>query len=113
MAISNTYTIEGAVADGVTISERMPTIYERGYISVLFFSDAAMTTSVIPSAGTITILASEDGLRYGTVTNGDIDVSVDPYERPNWSGQVAYISSDMSGVTGATHYRLSIHRFSG
>lgn len=107
-----TYTLEGPVTDGTIVGPDMSNAYERGYISVIFFSDAFIT-SVLPTAGTLTFEASELGTRFGTVSNGTVTASADKYDRPSFSGSVTKVRAIALGITGALNYRASIHRFEG
>ena len=103
-------TIQGTVSDGTIISANMSPAYERGYISVLFYSDE-FETVVIPSAGTITFEGSETGDKYGTFTNGTVDATLELYDRTNFSGSVQNVRATTSGITGALNYRALINRF--
>tara|TARA_R110000851_G_scaffold193852_1_gene344642 strand:- start:92 stop:427 length:336 start_codon:yes stop_codon:yes gene_type:complete len=105
------YLIEGAVSDGDFISSSIAAYWERSYISITFYSDAAFTTPVTPSAGVVTITATDDGFNYGTITSGTVDVSIERYDRPNMSGRLRNIKATLSGVTGATHFRVIANQY--
>ena len=104
------YTIEGSVADGVIISANMSNAYERCYVSVLFYSDE-FETVVIPSTGTLTFEASETGDKFGTITNGTVDVTTEFYDRPNFAGSVTRVRATAASITGAVNYRATFSRF--
>lgn len=107
------YEISGVVNNGELVSPKMRTDLERSYISVAFFTDVDFTDQVIPSAGTITFTASEDGFVYGTIPNGTVSASSETYDRPNFSGSVERVKAETSGILGATHYIATIARFEG
>lgn len=106
----------GATGDGDTISPLLDRDYERGYLSIVFFSDAELTTIVTPSAGTIDITASEDGDIYGTIQDGTAISAntVGPavnYSRPNWSGQVLFLKFSLSGIVGANFFKCTAYSY--
>lgn len=107
------YTLEGVVSDGVVISDPMSSAYERGYISVVFYSDDYIT-SVLPTAGTLTFSASETGARFGTIQDGTVNVTTDEYDRPTFEGAVTHVKVTAKDITGngALKYRVTINRFS-
>lgn len=109
--MSNTsFEINGVVSDGDFLSKEISPKWERFYVSVQFFSDALFTQAT-PSAGTATITASEDDFNYGTVVNGSITVNVAQYDRPRFSGRVKRVKLSLSGVTGATNFKVTISAY--
>ncbi len=107
------YTIRGSSADGDLISAKMSQRLERAYVYVTFYTDATYQTVVTPSAGSLTITASEDETNFGTVNNGTIDVTTAAYDRPNWSGGVKVVKATALGITGAPNYILTISKYRG
>lgn len=105
-----TYLLKGSTADGELISVDMSHAYERCYLSVVYYSDDFIT-SVIPTAGTLTCTGSETGERYGEITNGTLDATVEQYNRPAFYGSVKNIKAVALGITGAINYTLRIDRF--
>ncbi len=106
----------GATGDGDTISPLLDRDYERGYLSISFYSDESLTNIVTPSAGVVDIVASEDGDIYGTISEGaSVDASTigpsSQYARPNWSGQVKYLKVSLSGVVGANYFKCSVFSY--
>ena len=110
---SEFYTIKGSTADGDIVSESMNAEFERGYISVVFYTDSTLSTLVTPTAGTITFTASESGTGYGTIKNGAVDATIEAYDRPHFSGYVTRVKATCSGVTGAGYYVATVARFGG
>lgn len=105
-----TYQIKGLVANDEFLSQDIAAYYERCYFSVTFFSDE-YKTPVTPSAGTATITATDDGHSFGTVANGVVDVTNPEYIRPNLSGRIKKAKVLLAGVTGATHFAISINGY--
>lgn len=107
----NTYLIQAPVSDGDFLSPDISQQFERMYLSVTFYSDAAYTTPVTPTAGTVTITATDDGFNYGTLTDGTVDATNPAYLRPNMSGRVRKVKATVAGVTGATHFRVVANNY--
>ena len=113
MSVLNNYKIKGSTVNGDLLSPPMGQIYERGYASVIFYTDDTYMTPVIPSAGTVRLTVSETGVRYGTVENGTVDATADQYDRPNWAGAIGQAKATFAGITGASHVIVTLHRFGG
>lgn len=111
--MSTFYKIEGTTANGDLLSQDMSPRFERGYISVTFYTDSTLTSVVTPTAGTLTFTASETKNGYGTISSGTLDATADPYPRPNFSGGVASVKATAAGITGAGHYVAIISRYGG
>lgn len=106
------YRIEGPVTDGaIVLEDILQPGLERGYISVLFYSEATFENVVTPSAGTITFEVSETGDRYGTIMNGTVQADSPTYDRPNFSGSVDKLRATCNSIAGATHYRAVLSMF--
>lgn len=111
--MSTFYQIKGSTANGTLTSPDMSARYERGYISVTYYTDSTLTTVVTPTAGTLTVKASETAVGYGTIDQGTMDATLAEYPRPNFSGGVRHIQATALGITGAGYYVLTISRFGG
>ncbi len=108
------YTIEGPVTDGtIILTDGISPAYERGYISVVFYSDEFETT-VVPTAGTLTFKGSETGERYGTFLNGTIDASTEEYDRPSFFASLLKVKATAAGIigNGVINYRATINMHS-
>ncbi len=109
------YKKSGAVAAADFILDRMSEEFERGFISVTFYSDVGRALVVTPTAGTITFTASEDGVNFGTIPNGTITaLNVGPavnYVRPNWVGMSTAVKMNLSGIADANFFEFVINRF--
>jgi len=88
---------------------------ERTYVYFEFASDDTFENAsiVIPSAGTVTATASEQGVNYGTFSGGsDIDVTLEDYARPRVSGSFSNIKAvPVIPIAGATHWRMIVARY--
>lgn len=104
------YQIRGVVADGEYLSQSIAQYYERHYITITFFSDEYITP-VIPTGGTVTFTATDDGFNYGTMTNGSVSASSPEYARPNLSGKINKVKATTAGIVGATHFTAVINSF--
>lgn len=111
--MSKQYLISGSISDGdLFTDEIISSSYSKCFISVEFFSDTGLITHVVPTAGTVTFTASEQGTRYGSIPNGVVTAaSVESYDRPNFQGFVQKVKATCSSITGATHYRAVIAMF--
>jgi len=100
-------------SDGDTISPLLDRFYERGYLSIIFYSDAELETVVEPSAGTVTITASEDGSQYGDIAVIDATTAGEEstYTRPSFSGLVRFVRVNMASIAGANFFRVTIARY--
>lgn len=104
------YLIQAPVSDNTFTSPSVAQYWERCYFAITFYSDEYITP-VVPSAGTATVEVTDDLFNYGTIPNGTIDVTAVGYDRPNVSGRVAKFRATLSGVTGATHFKLVAHEY--
>ncbi len=109
------FEFSGSTADGDQIFDDMRYTHERGYVSILFFSEAELTTVVTPSAGTVTFTISENNDAFGTISDGVVTANtVGPavqYTRPNWSGSARAIKATFLGVLGAPFFRCIVSRY--
>lgn len=103
----------GGTSNGDTISPLLDRDYERGYLSIIFYSDAELTAIVTPGAGTVTITASEDGTQYGdvaTITASTAGAS-STYTRPSFSGLIRRVKVNMASITTANFFQVRIARY--
>lgn len=111
----NEYVIP--VADGDFFTDEMSSNYGSCDFFIRFYSDAG-TTPVTPSGGTIAFTASPDepdsgSFRYRTVQSGLFSATlVDDPDRviPVALGTVTSAKLNLSGITGATHFRAWVIR---
>jgi hypothetical protein len=88
--------------------------YERCYVSIRFFTSAALTTQATPTAGTVKVTLSPDGVNFYTMDNGSFnaaDAYLESRAKPSAAsmavqGKVAY-----AGVTGASHAVVTFERY--
>ena len=93
--VADTIILEGVQADAV-----------HNFIGVLFFSDAAGTTPVVPGAGTVDITVE-------TVNNAgtfeaipDTPLTAATPETLSWNGNTKSVKAIPAGITTATHYKV-------
>ncbi len=100
-------------SNGDTISPLLDRDYERGYLSIIFYSDAELTAIVTPAAGTVTVTASEDGTQYGDVATIDATLAGEnsTYTRPTFSGLIRFVKVNTAGVTNANFFQVRIARY--
>ena len=103
------YDISGSSSDGDLLTTEMRWQHSTAYLSVVFYSDSELTTPVTPSAGTITFEASEDGVDYGTITDGSVNPT-GQYDRPNFAGTARFVKATCLGITGAPFYKAVVYR---
>lgn len=106
--------VEGVISDGVLVGELPSLNYERHYVTLEFFTDANASTVVEKSTmtGVATIMFSENGTEYGSVTNGDITLGSAMYNRPHVAGSYRTVKVDTSGITSAglaTFIRMTVY----
>ncbi len=84
------------------------------YISLEFRSSSdfsSLTNIVVPSVGTATITATENGVVYGSIVNGTaIDVTTADYPRLSKTGNIGNVRGVTAGIVGATHWRILVSR---
>lgn len=103
----------GATGDGDTLSPLLDRDYERGYFSIIFYSDAELENLVTPAAGDVIITASEDGKQFGDVAT-ILASTAGPnstYDRPTFGGLIRFVKVEMSGITGANFFQARVVRY--
>jgi hypothetical protein len=101
-------------ADGAFYTPPVNGNYSSHQVYVEFFSDAAATTPVTPTAGTVTIAASPTGSHYLAVTNPVITANtviangLATYTPPTISGSVYKLRAIFAGITGAAYARVTL-----
>ncbi len=110
----NRVIFKGEVSNVLT-SPQLDNEYERGYISIKYYSDGSFSTLATPTAGTSTFQGSEDGEIFASISNGNINaknVGVgESYSRPTFSGDIRYVKVTFTGVLGATHAQIIISQY--
>ena len=113
--MSNKYQIVSSTADGsYTLPVSMLQEYERCYVSIRFYTSAALTTQATPTAGTVKVTLSPDGVNFYTMDNGSFNAA-DAYleTRVKPSAASMYIKGKVTyaGVTGASHAVVTFERY--
>ena len=102
-----------SAADGDVVSPILDRNHERKYYSIVFYSDASLTTPVTPTGGTITFTASEDGTQYGDVASFAADTAGvnSTYTRPSTGGLLRFLKVNMASITGASFYQVRVSQY--
>lgn len=99
--------------NGSFLSQKLDPSYPHHSFFVQFFDEDGM--QVIPSQGTLGIQASEDGICWGDVTDGTLDISQQNYQRPlvMYTG-ICYVRAIFADVnpSDAASARVVIQSFS-
>lgn len=106
------YIDRDTLADGTYFSDKLSDICPN--TNFAFCCLDAEGSVVLASAGTVLIEVSEDGVNWGTVANGTIDLSLPSYNRPVVLGAIfRFARVTLTGVTatGANQFRLLLCRF--
>lgn len=106
--------LSGDIANGPAITKTMSkelTMFELS--SLVFYSDAELTTKVTPTLGEIKVMGTCDDETWLTVDSGEFSVS-DVYNpdrtKPNGFGFMSRAKIEFLGVQGATHFKLIVWR---
>ena len=108
------YLISGVTADGNYSTDTINDQDERFYFSIVFYSDAALTQVVTPTAGTVRVNASETGDQYGEagVIDATLAGAVSTYPRINFTGSISSVSINLDSVAGASHFKFKVGSYS-
>lgn len=108
------FFISGSVANANFFSEEMSADYEKFYATIAFYSNAALTTQVVPTAGTVKITLTSDGVNYFTIDNGQFnaaDAYLETRSKPSAASMAIKAKINLAGVTGASHFKATLERF--
>ena len=102
-------------ANATHYSAQMSADYSAGHVYVEFFSDAAGTVRVTPTAGIAVVEGSPFGnayMRAGNVThiNANDAGTAPDYEPPVFEGCMTMCRVTFAGVTGAAYARVTVWR---
>ena len=106
------YIDRPTLADGTYTSDRLSGDYPN--CNFAFCCMNAEDNVVLATAGTVVVEVSEDGVNWGSIANGTIDLSLPAYNRPVVLGAIfRFARVTLTGVTApeATQFRLLIYRF--
>lgn len=81
------------------------------HVTMEFSNNASFQRNniVVPSAGTVTIKVSDNGVYWSSVADGDnIAVNTEDFTRLPVSGIVVSVKGIPSNISGATHWRLVV-----
>jgi len=101
--------ITGLGADSPWIFANLPEDKCKHFISVSVYAEPDTIKPISPSltgdqlltAGTVVVTASDDGVNFGAITKGTIDLSIADYVRPNLCGPLKALKIDVKGLAPA------------
>ena len=109
------YQIVSQTANGsYTLPVDMSAEYERCYVSIRFFTSAALTTQATPTAGTVKVMLSPDGVNFYTMDDGSFnaaDAYLEARVKPSAASMAVQGKVTYAGVTGASHAVVTFERF--
>lgn len=100
--VPGTFEVAGSSGNGSYISNAMPVAFTEMWFATFRFLNAS-NVQVAPTAGTVTITASNDGVNYFSINNGvfnAIDVYLPTRPQPSASGPITFVKITLNGVTG-------------
>ena len=113
--MSSKYHIVSATANGsYALPVNMLQEYERCYVSIRFFTDATLTTQATPTAGTVKVTLSPDGVNFYTMDDGSFnaaDAYLETRVKPSAASMAVQGKVTYAGVTGASHAVVTFERF--
>lgn len=104
------------VADGSYFTEDLTIGKTDAEVYLEFYSDAAATTPVTPTGGTITLSASPLGNNYlaagsnPVIQATDVETPDSSYTPPVLDGLTSKARITFSGITGATHCKAVLFK---
>lgn len=105
--------LDGVVSDGTFTNELLMTTFENSYFSIGFYSDSNFENLVTPTAGQVKVEGFDD-INWHDIADGEFS-AVDVYSAtraiPSTSGPLSKYRVTLTGVTGATHFKLLCRRY--
>ena len=100
-------------ADGTYTSPRLSGLYPNSCMYLQLLDVDELPIALPATSGTATVEVSEDGVNWGTVANGTIDLTVAQYNRPSVGCPFRFARVTLAGVTGgdAVSARLVVNRW--
>jgi len=100
---------DGSGKDAPWIFDNLPEDKCRHFISVSVYAESDTITPISPAltdgqlltAGTVVITASDDGVNFGAITQGTIDLTKADYIRPNLCGPLKALKIEVKGLAPA------------
>lgn len=101
-----TYLITGKIGSNSLVSKKIDIGLDKHYISYKVFDE---NNNRVYVAGKAIIEASEDGITYGSVHDGTIDLSNTYYQRPSIRGSIERVRCSFdSTAQSLTDHRIDI-----
>lgn len=101
------------VASTIIKTRAMNHDFEKAYVYLEFSDDPGFKGLVVPTAGAITVEASENGEIYGSIPDGTaIDVTTADYIRPIALGSIQRMKATITTpIVGAAYWRMVVARY--
>lgn len=108
---STTNPVDGSGASHYWLITNLPRDRARHFISATVYAEPNTITPIHPNgqgpqkltAGTVKIEASDDGVNFGDITDGTINLATADYKRPNMCGPLYALRVTVTGVTPHTY----------
>lgn len=110
------YEIKGVASNGTLKSEQMNLRFERGYISIEFYTDGSFNGIITPSDGMVTFTGSEKDIAYSSISNGIVSAvrtgANGRYSMPTFQGPIAFIKAKFDDIPGVSpHAIITISKY--
>lgn len=84
----------------------VPSHLYRHFINIALYTDSTMQTPLTPdktppyriNAGVATVKVSDNGVTFGDIDGGTVDLTKSDYKRPNMCGTIGALSVSITGV---------------
>jgi len=117
----NTYVKNGLISGNsqIALLEGIRLSYERHYMSLIFYSDEALTdvVSMTNLVGSVRFEVSDNGVQFGRIsvgdnTDGELTLGSATYPRPSVQGSIQTVMLDFTAITTvstAQYYKLTVN----
>lgn len=91
----------------LSLHPQIPKEFYKHFFTVTCFADktrqrpvhhASKVSDLVLTAGTVVLEASDDGVNFGSITNGTVDLS-GSFDRPNMEGRLKIVEAEITGIT--------------
>jgi len=113
---STTNKIDGSGASAPWSIKGLPEDKSRHFISVTVYAEgdtlipigAALTGNQKLTAGTVVITGSPDGVNFGGIENGTIELSKADFKLPNLCGPLQELKVDIKGINPSVYIQEGV-----
>ena len=97
---------------GEFITDLIPAQFFRHGLSLTFYSDTSADSVILPSVGTGTITATDNGVTYGNIPNGIVDVKDTNAGMPNCCGRILRFKLELKDIPAeAKYFRMIVNSY--